>query len=159
LLLGLGLLLGLVSAGGGCADKYRRMEGRYDLGDPGGGWSRVKAGGADRAWWHADLGASIYADSNCGPRYDDSPPAELAERLLFGVTDREAVSAQDGTLAGRDSHTARIRGRLDGVEVEVAATVVKKHFCVYDIVLIAPPSTFEAAWSAFEAARGGLEVR
>ena len=36
--------------------------------------------------------------------------------------------------------------------------VVRKDDCVYDMVMIAPPARFEAAWAAWEPAVRGFHV-
>ncbi len=146
------LLPALLAGACSATAKSRRLEGNYELADPGQGWRAVKPGGADRAWSHDDFGAAIYADSNCGARYEDSDLRALAEHLTWGLTGEEEVSTSEGRLDGRDAFTRRVRGTLDGVGVELAATVVKKDECVYDFVLIAPPSRFDAVWGDYLAA-------
>lgn len=158
------LLILLAAALSGClsreAREAKRMEGRFVVGDPGAGWQQVAPGGADHAFRSVDLGAVIYADSNCGVRFDDSPLPKLAERLTFGVSTTEALFTEEGQVDGRAAFTRRSRGELDGVPVELGVTVLKKDGCVYDLVLIAPPGAgFEAAWPAFEAVLQGFETR
>ena len=158
-----GLLLFLAAAviGAGCSAsrKSRRMEGNYTTSDPGSGWRSVKPGGADNAWLNDDLGASIYTDSNCGVRYEDNELRILAERLTLGLEDEVEISSEDSMIDGRAAFTRRVRGGIDGVAVELAATVLKKDQCVYDFVVIAPPSNFEAAWRGYTAAREGFRTR
>jgi len=154
-------LLAMVVVGAGCSAsrKSRRLEGRYDVTNPGSGWKSVSPGGADNAWLNDNLGASIYTDSNCGVRYEDSELSQLAERLMLGLEDAEEVSVQEFMLDGRSALTRRVRGAIDGVSVELAATVLKKDDCIYDLVIIAPPSNFDAAWAGFTAARDGFRTR
>lgn len=141
------------------AREARRLEGNYSLGDPGPGWDRVAPGGADHAFRHPGLGAVIYADSNCGVRYDDSPLPKLAERLTFGVDQDEPTFTAEGQVDGRASYTRRSAGALDGVPVELGVTVLKKDGCVYDVVLIAPPgSSFEQAWPSFQGVVDGFRT-
>jgi len=139
--------------------KSRRLEGRYVTSDPGSGWRAVKPGGADNAWLNDDLGASIYTDSNCGVRYEDNELRILAERLTLGLENEIEVSSEESMLDGRTAFTRRVRGGIDGVAVELAATVIKKDLCVYDFVVIAPPSSFDAAWRDYTAARDGFRTR
>ena len=149
---------------GGClsreARQAKRMEGNFDLGQPGSGWLPVSPGGADKAFRNKDLGAVIYADSNCGVRYEDAPLPKLAMNLTFGVSATEPTQTSTWTLDGRDAYTARTVGALDGVPVAMGVTVLKKDFCVYDLVLIAPPGApFDAAWPAFDAVAQGFRTR
>lgn len=152
--------LALVLALGGCAGRHAsRLEGRYDLGDPGSGWERVRPGGADQAWRNADSGATIYADSNCAERFDDDPLEGLLDRLVLGVAQGPPTREASGTLDGRASLMRVWDGSIDGVAVGVAAAVFKKDFCVYDVVYIAPPSSFEAGFTAFESVTAGFRSR
>ncbi len=153
------LALAALVVGCSAARQSRRLEGRYELSTPGAGWREVRPGGADRAWLNEELDASIYSDSNCGVRYEDSALSALATHLTLGLEDALEIEAEEGMLDGRRSFTRRVRGALDGVPVELAATVLKKDQCVYDLVLIAPPSTFEAALADFQALRDGFRTR
>lgn len=154
------LLLMLALLAGCAGHSGRRLEGHYSLGDPGAGWRAVRPGSADKAWYNADLSASIYADSNCGARYDDAPLSRLIDSLALGVVG-ETVREEPRTLDGREALLRVFDGRLDGVAVRVGALALKKDRCVYDVVYIAPPTKFDAGEAAFEAvvsdfaARGG----
>lgn len=147
--------------GVGCGGRQaRRMEGRYTLGDPGEGWRSVRPGGADMAWYNESLQATVYGDSNCADRFEDGPLRDLAKHLTVGIADEELVFEETHSLVGREAYTARRRGQLDGVAVEVGVTVLKKDLCVYDMVLIAPPGEpFEAAWRDFRGAVSDFQTK
>lgn len=129
----------------------RRLEGRYDIGTPGEGWRRVDPGGADHAWYNAELSASMYTDSTCGPHYVDSAPADLATELEAGLRDRTTVRDDRLTLDGREAVRRVNLGAMDGVQVQVAVTVVNKDYCTYDLAMIGAPEAFDAGWPAYEA--------
>lgn len=137
----------------------RRLEGRFELGDPGANWARVKPGGADQAWFHGGLMASIYADSNCATRFDDRPLDKLAQAAVYGVATSQALRQEDRTIDGRDGHLRVVDGRIDGVVVRIGVAVLKKDDCVYDLVYMAPPTTFDSGWDAFEQVIGGFRTR
>lgn len=144
------LVLGLLLVGCGARRSAARLEGHYALGDPGEGWERVRPGGADQAWHNKALGATIYADSNCGDHYDDAPLVRLHEGLL-GAVAGEPLREELRSLAGREALLRVSEGKVDGVPVRLGALILKKDECVYDVVLIAPPSSFDTGFSAFEA--------
>lgn len=144
----LAVALCAVACGGRSA---RRLEGHYQLGAPGDGWERVRPGGADQAWVNEALGGAIYADSNCGERYDDSALDKLLSALTLGIAAGEPLREEARTLDGRDALLRVSDGTLDGVAVRVGALVAKKDFCVYDVIYVAPPSTFDQGWAGFEA--------
>lgn len=152
------LALSLLLAGCGGKSAHK-LEGRYDLGAPGAGWSRVRPGGADQAWVNEALGGAIYADSNCGERYDDAPLAKLLDSLTMGIAAGEPVRQEARTMDGREAMIRVSDGALDGVRVKVGAAVAKKDACVYDVIYVAPPDSFDAGWDAFEAVLGRFHTR
>ena len=151
-----GLLVGAAACGGKSSHK---LEGRYDLGAPGAGWSSVRPGGADQAWVNQTLGGTIYADSNCAERYDDSPLAKLLDSLTLGIATGDPIRQEPRTMDGRDALMRVSQGALDGVPVMVGAVVSKKDNCVYDVIYVAPPASFDRGWDAFEAVTGRFQTR
>lgn len=142
-----------------CAPKKRqarKAEGNYDIGAPGAGWEAVKPGGADFAWFHSELGASIYTDSNCLVRFDDSPLSRLTDGMVFGVAEGEPLRDEERSIDGRAGLLRAWDGRLDGVPVRIGVAVLKKDRCVYDLTLLAPPDGFAAGWDAFERVLAGF---
>lgn len=139
-----GWILLLVAGAAACTPRAvrvaRRMEGRYEIGDPGEGWTRVDPGGADHAWRQAATGAVIYTDSNCGTRYADVRLAALMDQLLHGIEEPSVLSEQMLDLDRREALYRQLRGNLDGVRVGVAAVTLKKGACSYDFVQIGPPA-------------------
>lgn len=145
----------------GCAGNRaaRRLEGHYDLGAPGQGWRRVKPGGADEAWVNRQLHATLYADSNCAQRFDDDLLPRLLDRLTLGLGGGDPLREEPRTLDGRDALLRVVDGQMDGVAVRVGALVAKKDFCVYDLVYVAPPGSFDNGWSDFESVISGFRTR
>jgi hypothetical protein len=147
----------------GCAPaahrQAARLEGRYDLGDPGAGWKRASAGGADRAWLDKDSGAALYADSNCTPRFDELHSGALASELLAGLQDVKTLSEGELRLAGRVGVRRTHAASLDGVPVKLGVAVLNRDACTYDVVLVAPPSAFESALPAWERVLEGFAPR
>lgn len=146
--------------GWGCAHrKAQRMEGRYALGTPGSDWERMKPGDADRAWFARGLSASIYADSNCASRYEDGKLDDLLTHLTFGVAEGEPTHEEELVLDGRIALVRTWSGSLDGLQVRVGAMVTKKHQCIYDVLYVAPPATFDTGWDAFLSVVHGFGTR
>lgn len=139
--------------------RAKRLEGRYILPAPGEGWETVKPGGADHAWYNPSLAATIYADSNCGPRYTEARTEDLATELTAGL--REVTTDRDEyrELGGREGILRVHTGRLDGVPVKVGISVVNRGACTYDLHLIAPPDAFDRGWPAYEQVLAGFAPR
>lgn len=146
-----------------CAPKAhtvaKRSEGRYTVANPGGDWTRVRPGGADKAWFNDQLGATIYFDSNCKDRYDDGRLADLVTHLTLGLAQGEPLREELLTLDGREALIRVYDGNVDGVSVRVGAMVTKKDLCLYDGLYIAAPSVFEDAWGSFVEVLSGFQTK
>ncbi len=153
-------VLALVLVVAGCMPsshvRAKRLEGRYTLPPPGDGWSVVDPGGADHAWYNKALQAAIYTDSNCGPRYAEARPEDLATELVAGL--REVTTERDElrVIGGREGILRVHSGKLDGVPVTLGLGVVNRGACTYDLTLIAPPERFASGWEAYERMLAGF---
>lgn len=139
------------------ARKARKLEGKYNTGDPGKGWAVVPPGGADWAWFNKQLGSSIYTDSNCGSRYGETRIEDLATELIAGFRKVELVKEEYRTIDGREGLLRVHTGTLDGVAIEMAMLVVNKNACNYDLLYISPPDVFEEGWASYERVIGGFK--
>ncbi len=152
-LLGLVLMAGLaaLSACGGSWKNgvYSGPNTLYALASPGEDWRLVPPHGANVAFRNDSLGAVIYADDSC-QKFDDAPLPVLANHLFFGFTELTTLEEKPSRVDGRDALFRLAEGKLDGVLVRVAATVVKKNSCIYDMMYVAPPSRFDAGFADYE---------
>lgn len=135
----------------------KRLEGRYTFDPPGAGWHAVDPGGADHAWYNPDLSASMYLDSNCGPRYSESRTEDLATELTAGLRDVQTTRDERRVLGGREGVLRVHEGKLDGVPVRLGVGVVNRGACTYDLTFIAPPDRFDAGWDAYEKVLGSFD--
>ncbi len=155
LLLALPLLLPACGAG----RKARKLEGRYDTGAPGAGWSKVSPGGADYAWFNSDLAASIYADSNCASRFEDRALEALADSATYGMAIGKPDFQEVRRIDDRDALFRKQDGNLDGVPFRLGVAVLKKDQCIYDVMVVAPHDGFDRAWDGFEGVVAGFAAR
>ncbi len=131
---------------------------RYRAGDLGRGWSEASAPPGDFAYYNSSLGATVYADTSCGKRYDDAPLTVLSNHLTMGFEDVEIVAQTELELSGRAALERIATGGLDGVDVGLASSVVKKGPCVFDLILVSAPSSFEAALRDYRRFRDGFDA-
>ena len=124
------------------------LEGRYAVTSPA-GWQRTEPGGADYAWFSPALSGAIYTDSSCGQRFEDKPLDNLLDHLTSGITSDAPLRQEELTLDGRAAMLRVSSGQLDGLAVQVGAVVLKKNGCIYDMLYIAPPASFEDGWGDF----------
>jgi len=131
---------------------------KYTVGKPGSGWSPQSPGSADHAWFHKELSATIYTSSACGARYEDGKLEDLSKHLTFGIATGDPIREEHTRL---DNRAALIRvwpGALDGIGVQVGTAVTKKNACLYDILYVAPPATFDRGWPDFVQVVEGFSV-
>ena len=131
---------------------------RYHLGELAAPWQRGASPHGDISYFHPTLGATIYSDSSCGTRYEDAPLVVLLNHLLFGFTEVKTLREEESSLASRAALLRVATARLDGVPVQVAATVTKNGPCVFDLVYLSPPHSFAAGLDAYAAFADGLSV-
>ena len=134
------------------------MEVRYRAGGTGEGWEEGPAPPGDFSFYNRSLGATIYADSSCGRKYQDAPLVILSNHLTMGFDDVELEQETELTLSGRAGLERLATGSLDGVGVALATTVLKKGPCVFDMVLVAAPDGFERALRDYRHFRDGFDA-
>ena len=132
---------------------------RFTVGEPGPDWDRVDPGSADRAWFHKGISGSIYGDANCGARYEDGELADLARHLGWGIARGRPERSESMVLDRREALLQVNEGQLDGVKVKVGLLVTKQDDCLYDLLYIAPPATFEQGWPDFVLVLQGFQGR
>lgn len=137
----------------------KALEGQYTLQEPGPGWLPVGPGGGDYAWHHDGMGATIYSDSNCGPRYRETRIEDLATELVIGLRDAIMDFEEYQQVAGREGIVRTHSGRLDGVPVRLAVAVVNRDACTYDFVLVAPQGKLDEAMPAWTRAMEGFRLK
>lgn len=130
---------------------------RWQAGEPGAGWERVRFEQADVAWVHASSSASLLVNSHC-EGVQDAPLEALTNELLMGTTEREIVSQEKLPWSRREALETIAQAKLDGVPRRYALFVGKKDGCVYDIVLASPVEAFDDARSAYEAVKSRFDV-
>ena len=134
------------------------MEVRYRAGPTGSDWAEGPAPPGDFSFYNKRLGATIYADSSCGKKYQDAPLTVLSNHLTMGFDDVEPGAETVLRLSDRAGLERLSTGRLDGVGVTLASSVVKKGPCVFDLVLVASPDGFEQALDDYRRFRDGFDA-
>jgi len=134
------------------------QEVRYRAGDLGSGWEDGPAPPGDFAFYNPSLGATVYADTSCGRKYDDAPLHVLSNHLTMGFEDVERRSQTELELSGRAGLERLSAARLDGVPVSLATTVIKKGPCVFDLVLVSTQDGFERSLEDYRRFRDGFDA-
>lgn len=149
-------LVAIAAALAGCAG--RRLENGvyhseygYRVTVPPSGWTVVNHSPADLELRRADGRAGILAAATCRSAVARRPSATLARHLLLGLRERETLEENAASLAGWRGVHQVVEGRMqDSAErVRIESYTVKAGRCVYDLVYVAPPATFEATRDDF----------
>ncbi len=82
----------------------------------------------------------------------------LARRLFFGLKEKQVLEQNLVSLDGSEAIHTLLQAELGGDEVKVSSYVVKKADCVYDLVYLAPPSSFDSGLPDFEQFVRGWEL-
>ena len=152
------ILLSLCCGTLGCQKKQIILE-RYRLEAPQGAWRAVESGSADYAWYNAEIGATIYVDSNCGQRFEDRPLRDSLNSLTAGIRTETEPVERALFLDGREARMLQSKGRLDGVEIQMAAVALAKDRCLYDFVYVTRPESFHKGFGDFHQLLHSFETR
>ena len=101
------------------------------------GWVKQDPDKSDFALFHPEKKSMIIVNSLCR-KYESTSLRHLNSNLLGGLEDVTIQNQKKMMFKGRDSLRTELRGKLDGVPIWLFTQTVKKNFCVYDFVLIAP---------------------
>ncbi len=121
---------------------------QYHIGAPGPGWQKISIKGADLAWLQKETGSIILINSSCKSS-DEAPLEALTAHLLIGMTEQEVIEQKHIPLSDREALESLITVKVDGVPQKMKILVLKKDYCVYDIVFSSPPEAFDALLPAY----------
>ncbi len=133
--------------------------GRFHLGHLPSSWGPATIRLKQLVFENDSLGATILADALCGPKFVDSPLPRLAHDLFDRMENRKFQDERVTTLDGRSAHYLIGTGKVDGVDLRMEAYVMKKDFCLYDLVYFAPPDRFARGQKDFQGVVHGFQTR
>lgn len=137
---------------------YHAERGGFQLGPIPSSWERLRLDGPLLAFADHATGGAVEINAQCGKDADDVPLSALTKHLLIGYTERNFREEKLLPLDGREALHTVVDAKLDGVQVTLDAYVMKKDGCVYDLVYVAKPSTYEAAAAGFAAFVAGFHT-
>ena len=148
--------IGIALVAGGCAgtrlaDGVFHSAKGYRVAVPGPDWQVVSRTRADLELRHRVEPAGMLVKASCDGVSTRADLKALARHLLAGLRDRVVVSAGEISLNGKVAHHAVLDGRADDGEdpVRVELYVMRDARCVYDLLYVAPPASFDDWRPAF----------
>jgi hypothetical protein len=114
------------------------------------GWRKVDDQDTLLAFRDAGRDLVISVNGRCGKDGDDVPLRALTEHLFLYFTERQIEDQRRLELDGREALRTELSAKLDGVARRFVVYVLKKNGCVYDFILIAPPTLDPAAKGEFD---------
>lgn len=113
------------------------------------GWRQLQVDGTE-VTFQAEPGGQIAAlFVSC----DEEQPITLrtlARRLFFGIRPKRVVAQNAISLHGTEAVHTVLTGRLQEADVMVSSYVAAAGECVYDLVYVASPDTFQDRLPEFE---------
>jgi hypothetical protein len=145
------LAAALTLALGACAGRrivdgvYHAPSG-YRVALPGPGWEIMTDSRADLELRNRTAPAGMLANAVCDPAVARRGWDVLAQHLLIGMRDRAVVEANETPVNGRVASHRVLEGRMRQSDdrVRVESYTLKGDRCVYDLLYVAPPETFDA---------------
>ncbi len=114
------------------------------------GWRRLDMHDAALAFRDDAHQASILINARCNPDDQGTPLASLTEHLIMGTTERDYRLEETIPFDAREARHTVLRAKLDGVLMAYDIFVMKKDGCVYDLVYVSPPDSFDSGAPAFD---------
>lgn len=113
------------------------------------GWRVMADGRADLALTREAGPGAMLVNATCEGREPGRDPDVLMLHLLFGLRERRILDRQRETVGGRPADRALFEGLSADGPVRGEAYVLKNGECVYDLLYVAPPESFEAGRKDF----------
>lgn len=113
--------------------------------------------GADLAYLNEANGSTLLVNSMCGDK-SDAPLIALTYHLLIGMTEQNVIEQKSIPLSDREGLETTATAKLDGVTRQFQIMVLKKNYCIYDIVLTTSPENFKGDLKVYENVLRGFEV-
>ena len=113
------------------------------------GWQRLKAEGVEIAFRAVPEGQIAALAVSC--EGEETPPLRiLARRLFFGMAAKRILAQEPASLNGTEAIHTLLEGHVGDGDVMVSSYVAKEAGCVYDLVYVATPSSFQERIGEFE---------
>lgn len=101
---------------------------------------------ADVAFQSKSTAAIISLNSACrdSKDYENKDLRTLTHVLLLGSSDVTLRDEKEYSISGSPALQTTIEGKINGEKVMLRTVVIKRQTCVYDLVYVARPQTFDA---------------
>jgi hypothetical protein len=128
---------------------YRSEEIAFQVAPPPSEWQRIEVTSTALAFRDEANDATIAVSGRCGKDSDDVPLRSLTQHLFLQFTDRTIEREEVVPFDEREAMHTVLLAKLDGVPKKFDIWVLKKDGCVYDLLFIARPSSFEEGVASF----------
>jgi len=110
-----------------------------------GAWRIVDDSRADLELRHRTVSAGMLVNGACDPALARRAPNVLERHLLMGLRERTELARDEAPVNGRMASHRLLEGRMrDSDErVRVESYVLRGERCVYDLLFVAEPATFD----------------
>lgn len=102
--------------------------------------------------------AHITVQSLCN-RYEIASLESLSKSALSPLKNREEIKSEKRMIDDREALTKRVKGTLDGVQVEIVYTVLRKADCMFDFFLTSYPQVNSGEEEEYEKLLKGFHYK
>lgn len=136
---------------------FRKRKTQYQIGELPPGWKEVRVSGADLSYMHDSDGSTLLVNADCEST-GDTPLAALTFHLLIGMTEQKVIEQKAVPNSEREGLMTIAEASLDGVKRKFKIFVLKKDYCIYDIVFASEPKLFDQNSAAFDSMLKGFNI-
>lgn len=116
---------------------------------------------ADVAFQSKSTSSIISLNSACR-KFPETPPQDLrtlTNLIFLGITDITLRQEEPLTIQNKPALQTTIEGKLGGESMKVRSVVLRRENCIYDLVYLARPQTFEQGVHDFSQFVASLKVK
>lgn len=129
---------------------YRDEAKHFQVRLPQDGWRVTETRGTDLVLRDTRSAARMAVAARC-PAQETGPLPALVRHLHFGLRQVERLRQEEVVLDGAAGLDTIVTGSWEGASVQIRSVVIRRNGCLYDLLYVAPPDTFEVRSADFDA--------
>lgn len=122
----------------------------YSFDSPQKPWDKQNVENADFAYHNPSLNAGIILSSQCEQKESEPTLEVLFRHLFIDFENKTIISQTREQLDDKEALVTELEADYGGERFRFLSVIAKRKACVYDLLLIAPPNSFDKARSDFE---------
>ena len=104
---------------------------------------------ADLSFQSKTTGSIISINSACRPGFESRPLEHFSTQILLGISEIAERKNQPHPQQGLEGLETTLMGQLGKKPVKIQTIVLRKGHCIYDLMYVAKPETFDLEHPVF----------